>query len=87
MEQLELETELVRLVATVEDGEALFAAVCQRGLEGVVAEERERAGSELPLLAGRALGGVGEVPDDAGGAAGLNCSAYCPAPRSRVDMS
>jgi ATP-dependent DNA ligase len=27
----------VRLVATFEDGEALFAAVCERGLEGVVA--------------------------------------------------
>jgi ATP-dependent DNA ligase len=28
----------VRLVATFEDGEALFAAVCGRGLEGVVAK-------------------------------------------------
>jgi ATP-dependent DNA ligase len=28
----------VRLVATFEDGEALFAAVCERGLEGVVAK-------------------------------------------------
>jgi len=31
----------VRLVATFEDGEALFAAVCDRGLDGVVAT-RER---------------------------------------------
>jgi ATP-dependent DNA ligase len=29
------------LVATFEDGEALFAAVCARGLEGVIAK-RER---------------------------------------------
>lgn len=28
----------MRLVATFEDGEALCAAVCQRGLEGVVAK-------------------------------------------------
>jgi ATP-dependent DNA ligase len=41
LEQLELETERVRLVATFEEGEALFAAVCERGLEGVVAK-RER---------------------------------------------
>ena len=41
LEQLDLETERVRLVATFEDGEALFAAVCERGLEGVVAK-RER---------------------------------------------
>ena len=41
LEQLELETERVRLVATFEDGDALFAAVCERGLEGVVAK-RER---------------------------------------------
>ena len=41
LEQLELETERVRLVAPFEDGEALFAAVCERGLEGVVAK-RER---------------------------------------------
>jgi bifunctional non-homologous end joining protein LigD len=45
LEQLELETERVRLVATFEDGEALFAAVCERGLEGVVAKrERDRYG-------------------------------------------
>jgi bifunctional non-homologous end joining protein LigD len=41
LEELELENERVRLVATFEDGEALFAAVCERGLEGVVAK-RER---------------------------------------------
>jgi len=41
LEQLDLEGPLVRLVATFEDGEALFAAVCERGLEGVVAK-RER---------------------------------------------
>ena len=28
----------MRLVATFEDGEALFAAVCERGLEGAVAK-------------------------------------------------
>ena len=36
LEQLELESRQVRLVATFEDGEALFAAVCERGLEGIV---------------------------------------------------
>ena len=41
LEQLDLEGPLVRLVATFEDGEALFAAVCERGLEDVVAK-RER---------------------------------------------
>ena len=41
LEELELESGQVRLVATFEDGEALFAAVCERGLEGVVAK-RER---------------------------------------------
>jgi bifunctional non-homologous end joining protein LigD len=38
LEALELESRQVRLVATFEDGEALFAAVCERGLEGVVAK-------------------------------------------------
>ena len=38
LEQLELESKRVRLVATFEDGEALFAAVRERGLEGVVAK-------------------------------------------------
>ena len=38
LEQLELESQRVRLVATLKDGEALFAAVCERGLEGVVAK-------------------------------------------------
>ena len=33
-QQLELENQRVRLVATFEDGEALFDAVCERGLEG-----------------------------------------------------
>jgi ATP-dependent DNA ligase len=37
-EQLNLEHGPVRLVATFEDGEALFDAVCARGLEGVVAK-------------------------------------------------
>ena len=41
LEQLDPENERVKLVATFEDGEALFAAVCERGLEGVVAK-RER---------------------------------------------
>ena len=38
LEELELEGAHVRLVATFEDGEALFDAVCARGLEGVVAK-------------------------------------------------
>jgi bifunctional non-homologous end joining protein LigD len=38
LEQRELENRQVRLVATFEDGEALFAAVCERGLEGVIAK-------------------------------------------------
>ena len=38
LEELDLENQRVRLVATFEDGEALFAAVCARGLEGVVAK-------------------------------------------------
>ena len=38
LEELELESQHVRLVATFEDGEALFAAVCERGLEGIVAK-------------------------------------------------
>jgi bifunctional non-homologous end joining protein LigD len=38
LEQLDLETTQVRLVANFEDGEALFAAVCERGLDGVVAK-------------------------------------------------
>ena len=41
LEELDLENQRVRVVATFEDGEALFAAVCARGLEGVVAK-RER---------------------------------------------
>ena len=41
LEQLDLENERVKLVATFEDGHALFDAVCERGLEGVVAK-RER---------------------------------------------
>ena len=43
LEALDLEGPYVRLVATFEDGEALFAAVSDRGLEGVVAKrERDR---------------------------------------------
>ena len=38
LDQLELENQRVRLVATFEDGEALFDAFCERGLEGVVAK-------------------------------------------------
>ena len=41
LEELVGENERVRLVATFEDGQALFDAVCERGLEGVVAK-RER---------------------------------------------
>jgi hypothetical protein len=47
----------VRLVATFEDGEALFAAA--RGLEGVVGKRVRR-----PLPAGRAPMGEGEEPGD-----------------------
>jgi ATP-dependent DNA ligase len=39
--EIDVENQRVRLVATSEDGEALFGAVCARGLEGVVAK-RER---------------------------------------------
>ena len=38
LEELDVENQRVRLVATFEDGETLFAAVCSRGLEGVVAK-------------------------------------------------
>src|SRR5215207_7844394 len=38
LEALDVEGPRVRLVATSEDGEALFAAVCERGLEGIVAK-------------------------------------------------
>ena len=38
LEELDVENQRVRLVATFEDGEALFAAVCERGLEGVIAK-------------------------------------------------
>jgi bifunctional non-homologous end joining protein LigD len=38
LEALDVEGPRVRLVATFEDGAALFAAVCERGLEGVVAK-------------------------------------------------
>jgi bifunctional non-homologous end joining protein LigD len=36
LEELDVEGALVKLVATFEDGQALFGAVCERGLEGVV---------------------------------------------------
>ena len=36
LEEILVESQRVRLVATFEDGEALLAAVCARGLEGVV---------------------------------------------------
>jgi bifunctional non-homologous end joining protein LigD len=38
LESLEIERAGVQLVATFEDGRALFEAVCDRGLEGVVAK-------------------------------------------------
>ena len=38
LEPLDLEGPSVRLVATFEDGAALFAGVCERGLEGIVAK-------------------------------------------------
>jgi bifunctional non-homologous end joining protein LigD len=43
LEELGVEGPTAKLVATFEDGEALFRAVCERGLEGVVAKrERDR---------------------------------------------
>ena len=50
LEELELESDRVKLVATFEDGDALFAAVCERGLEGVVAKrdrDAYRAGERV----------------------------------------
>jgi bifunctional non-homologous end joining protein LigD len=38
LEELDLDGPQVRLVATLEDGEALFRVVCERGIEGVVAK-------------------------------------------------
>jgi len=38
LETLEVEGPHTRLVATFEDGDALFRVVCDRGLEGVVAK-------------------------------------------------
>jgi bifunctional non-homologous end joining protein LigD len=37
LEELNVEGPFVKLVATFEDGQALFDAVCARGLKGVVA--------------------------------------------------
>lgn len=43
LEELMIEGEWVKLVATFEEGHVLFDAVCARGLEGVVAKrERDR---------------------------------------------
>ena len=58
LEEFELEGPRVRLVATFEDGEALFAAVCERGLGGVVAKPAR------PLPAARAGVGEDEEPRD-----------------------
>ena len=41
LEELELENHQVKIVATFEDGPALFRAVCARGLEGVVAKRED----------------------------------------------
>jgi bifunctional non-homologous end joining protein LigD len=38
LDTLELEGPHTRLIATFDDGEALYGAVCERGLEGVVAK-------------------------------------------------
>jgi bifunctional non-homologous end joining protein LigD len=43
LEALDVENQRVRLVATFEDGESLFAAVCARGLEGIVAKRTNSA--------------------------------------------
>jgi bifunctional non-homologous end joining protein LigD len=43
LEQLYVEGPHVRLVATFEDGHALFEVVCERGLEGVVAKRTRDA--------------------------------------------
>jgi len=59
LEALDVEGPRVRPVATFEDGEALFAAVCERGRERVVAKrQRER------YRVGRAGMGEGEEPRD-----------------------
>jgi bifunctional non-homologous end joining protein LigD len=45
LEALEIERPAVQLVATFEDGRALFDVVCAQGLEGVVAKRlRTRTG-------------------------------------------
>src|SRR5215204_6338705 len=59
LEALDVEGPRVRLVATSEDGEALFAAVCERGLEGIVAK-RDRG----PYQRVRLVAGVPEDPRD-----------------------
>ena len=41
LEEIELENHQVKIVATFEDGPALFRAVCARGLEGVVAKRED----------------------------------------------
>jgi ATP-dependent DNA ligase len=71
LEELELESERVRLVATFEDGEALFAAVCERGLEGVVAKRsrdpyRPRERQWLKTTSATA-GGAGRATGDVTG--------------------
>jgi bifunctional non-homologous end joining protein LigD len=43
LEELELEKPGVQLVPTYDDGLALFRAVCERGLEGVVAKRQRDA--------------------------------------------
>jgi bifunctional non-homologous end joining protein LigD len=40
LEELSVERPNVQLVATFEDGQVLFDAICDRGLEGVVAKRR-----------------------------------------------
>jgi bifunctional non-homologous end joining protein LigD len=50
LEELNVESADVKLVATFEDGVTLFEAVCARGLEGVVAKRLRdpyRAGDRL----------------------------------------
>jgi bifunctional non-homologous end joining protein LigD len=58
-EELDVEGQFVRVVATFENGEALFRAVCERGLGGVVAKRLRD-----PYSASRARLGQDEEPLD-----------------------
>jgi len=71
LEQLDIENERVKLVATFEDGEALFAAVCERGLEGVVAKRDRDPSSSVTF---RGLPQAWRMRGRRGGSSGRSCS-------------